>query len=67
MTYELYKDGRHVGSDWNRDRLLDDHFGHDDREARYELGGHGRAHYDDRHSCPTVRYEVRHRDMDDDY
>ena len=63
MTYELYQDGRCVGSDWNRDRLLDDHFDRDDHEACYELGGHGRAHYDDHHAS----YEVRHRDIEDDH
>ena len=66
MTYELYENGQRIGSDWNRDRLLDGHFGYDDHEALYDLGGHGRAHYDDRHICPTARYEVRHRGIDDD-
>ena len=62
MTYDLYKDGRRIGSDWNRERLLDDHFEHDDHEAHYELGGHGRAYYDNHHAS----YEVRCRDTDDD-
>lgn len=66
MPYDLYHNGRRVDSDWNRDRMIDRHFDYDDHEARFSLGCHGRAEYEDYDSCPTERYEVRHRDYEDD-